>query len=190
MAPLVAVLAAGLATRFGGGKLDAECAGKPLGSWVIETVKGAGLVPGVIITGPTAPAFAAIATGWELIANPDPAAGLGSSLALAASHAHAAGRDLLVVLADMPLIQPAHLCALIDANGVSATQHADGMLGVPAYFPLASLGPLLRAGGKRGAAHFLRQCQDLTIIEPARETLLDVDCREDLATVRQILARH
>ena len=44
--PAVAVLAAGLGTRFGGGKLEAMCAGRPLGRWAIEAVEAAGLGPG------------------------------------------------------------------------------------------------------------------------------------------------
>ena len=36
--PLVAVLAAGRGTRFGGGKLEALCAGKPLGRCALDAV--------------------------------------------------------------------------------------------------------------------------------------------------------
>ena len=49
--PAVAVLAAGLGTRFGGNKLEAICAGKPLGRWAIEAVEAAGLGPGIVVTG-------------------------------------------------------------------------------------------------------------------------------------------
>ena len=48
--PLVAVLAAGRGTRFGGGKLEAMCAGRPLGRWILDAVVEAGLVRGVIVT--------------------------------------------------------------------------------------------------------------------------------------------
>ena len=37
-AVFVAVLAAGRASRFGGGKLDADLAGKPVGQWVLDAV--------------------------------------------------------------------------------------------------------------------------------------------------------
>ena len=56
--PLVAVLAAGRGTRFGGGKLEAICAGKPLGRWALDAVAEAGLEPGIVITGPAAVGFA------------------------------------------------------------------------------------------------------------------------------------
>ena len=79
--PLVAVLAAGRGTRFGGGKLEAMCAGRPLGRWILDAVVEAGLVRGVIVTGRDAADFA---DGWTRLINPEPEAGLGSSLALAA----------------------------------------------------------------------------------------------------------
>ena len=40
--PHVAVLAAGRGKRFGGGKLEATCAGKPLGRWVLDAVRKRG----------------------------------------------------------------------------------------------------------------------------------------------------
>ena len=51
-APLVAVLAAGAASRFGGGKLDAMLAGKRVGQWVLDAVAAAGLPPPVLMRDP------------------------------------------------------------------------------------------------------------------------------------------
>ena len=39
MSLAIALLAAGGATRFGGGKLDAQCAGKPLGQWALDAAR-------------------------------------------------------------------------------------------------------------------------------------------------------
>ena len=53
----IAVLAAGSARRFGGGKLDVDCASKPLGRWALDaarTVEGARIAA---IVGPAAPHF-------------------------------------------------------------------------------------------------------------------------------------
>ena len=100
--PAVAVLAAGRGARFGGNKLAALCAGKPLGRWALDAAEAAGLGPGTVVTGSEAAVFAA---SWQVLVNPEPAAGLGCSLALAARDALAHGeRSLLVLLADMPLV--------------------------------------------------------------------------------------
>ena len=93
--PLVTVLAAGLATRFGGGKIDARCAGQPLGRWVLDAVETAGLARGTIVTGPGGVAFA---PGWEQLVNTVPEDGLGHSLALAARDALERGAARLLVL--------------------------------------------------------------------------------------------
>ncbi|MFT3965605.1 MAG: NTP transferase domain-containing protein, partial [Sphingobium sp.] len=77
----VAILAAGRASRFGGGKLDAACAGKPLGRWVLDAVAAAGAPPGLIVVGPRPPAFAgdALHDGWTVITNAEAERGMGTS---------------------------------------------------------------------------------------------------------------
>src|SRR5690606_16562633 len=101
-----------------------------LGRWALDAVEEAGLRPGVIVTGPEGVAFA---EGWTALINPEPEAGLGSSLALAAGLALAGGRDaLLVLLADMPLVTGEYLRELAAAAAPAATRQADGRAGVPA----------------------------------------------------------
>src|SRR5262245_9788344 len=107
----VAVLAAGRGERFGGGKLEAMCAGKPLGRWALEAAEAAGLGPGTIVTGPAGVSFGGT---WARLVNPRPEQGLGSSLALAAQAAlDDQAKMLLVLLADMPLVTADYLRALV-----------------------------------------------------------------------------
>ena len=184
--PLVAVLAAGLGRRFGGDKLDADCAGKPLGRWVLDAVVAAGLAPGVVVVGPHAPGFA-LASGWALVTNPQPEAGLGGSVALAAAAALAQHRDLVLVLADMPLVTPAFLADLAAHEGAVATRHPDGRAGVPALLPLAVLGKAAQLAGERGAARLLAGIDGLTLLVPPPGMLADVDHAADLAKVAALL---
>lgn len=206
-APLVAVLAAGLAIRFGGGKLDAACAGRPVGQWVLDAVLAAGLGgaddPGLIVCGHQPPGFALAAPGWRLLANPAPERGLGSSLALAAAAARARGRDLFVLLADMPLIDPAYLRWLAGlagasgaqgaaAVGAAATLYPDGGIGVPARLPLGVLGDfaaLGESGGESGGgAALLRGVPGLVLGRPEAGMLADIDTPADLARAAIVLA--
>ena len=180
--PLVAVLAAGLGSRFGGGKLDADCAGKPLGRWALDAVTAAGLAPGVVVVGPSAPGFA-LASGWALVTNSHPEAGLGGSVALAAAAAMAQHRDLVLVLADMPLVAPAFLADLAAHSGAAATRHPDGRAGVPALLPLAVLGKVAQLAGERGAAQLLAGMDGLTLLDPPPGMLADVDRQADLSAV-------
>jgi CTP:molybdopterin cytidylyltransferase MocA len=186
--PLIAVLAAGRAARFGGGKLDAQCAGKRLGQWALDAVAEAGLAPGVIVTASDPPAFAGDASGWSLITNPHAETGFAGSLACVAHEAGARGAPaLLVLLADMPLI-PAGLLRTLAASGTPATtRYPHGRPGAPALIP-ARLYPALTAlTGDHGAAAVLAAEPNLTLIDAEPEWLLDIDTVEDLALAEAIL---
>ncbi|MBT2133057.1 NTP transferase domain-containing protein [Croceibacterium sp. LX-88] len=180
--PLVAVLAAGRGRRFGGGKLETDCAGKPLGRWVIEAVEQAGLEPGLIVTGPEGVSFAA---GWRALVNREPEAGLGSSLALAARAAFEAGDEaLLVLLADMPLIDPDFLRGLASAPAPAATRQDDGRPGVPALLDRTLIAQAMALSGDRGAGPLLTGA---SLWEAPPGALLDVDTVEGLAKVARVL---
>ncbi|MEO5706455.1 MAG: NTP transferase domain-containing protein [Alteraurantiacibacter sp.] len=184
--PLVAVLAAGAASRFGGGKLDADLAGKPVGQWVVDAVAAAGLAPGLIVVSPQVTRFAA-ASGWPLLTNIRPSDGLGTSLALAASAALGQGRALLVVLADMPLVSPRHLAELA-ANRCAATLYPDGKAGVPALVDLAMLPALAELTGGEGAGPLLAARSDLVRVPAPPAMLLDIDRPADLARAAELAA--
>jgi len=180
--PLVTVLAAGRGERFGGGKLDAPCAGKPLGRWALDAAEAAGLGPGTIVVGPAGAGYAA---GWTGLVNPAPEAGLGSSLALAARAALEDGAEtLLVLLADMPLVEPAFLRQLAATAPPAATRQPDGRAGVPALLDRALLEKAAMLTGDRGAGPLL---SGAALLEPPPGTLRDVDTREDLVEVECVL---
>lgn len=180
--PCVAVLAAGLGARFGGGKLEALCAGKPLGRWVLDAAEEAGLGPGFVVTGPAGASFA---EGWTTVINPTPEAGLGSSLALAARLA-SGRKSLLVLLADMPLVTPAYLRELAARPAPTATRYPDGHAGVPALLDRRLIEKAARLTGDRGAGPLLGRARPL---EPPPGMLRDVDTAEDLAEVEHVLLR-
>jgi len=180
---VIAVLAAGGATRFGGGKLDADCAGKPLGRWALDAALAVPHERLTVVVGDPVPAFA---RGCESLVNESAEEGLGTSAALAARWA--AGCDaLLIVLADMPLVSVEKLRKLVAVGCPAAVAYQDGKPGAPAYFP-ATLFPALHAlTGDRGAAQVLRGLANVRLIETRPEELRDVDRPEDLVDVAAIL---
>jgi len=193
MSLLVAILAAGRATRFGGGKLDAPCAGKPLGQWAVDAVAAAGAAPGLIVTGPDGPDFAqaALWDGWTLVTNPAPEEGLGPSVALAARHAECVGAEALVLLlADMPLVSPEVIRALLEPAGHPvALRYPGGRPGVPARFPAAMFADLAALTGDRGAAALLQGRGDLRLIDGDPVVVTDVDDAASLAHAEALLRR-
>jgi CTP:molybdopterin cytidylyltransferase MocA len=180
----IALLAAGGATRFGGGKLDADCAGKPLGRWALDAAL---LVPYdrlAVVVGDPAPEFA---RGCELLVNERAAEGLGTSAALAARWAR--GSDaLLMMLADMPLVSVATLRKLAAATGSAAVAYPGGKPGAPACFPAALFPALEALTGDSGAAQVLRGLANVTLIETSAEERRDVDQPEDLTDVVDFLS--
>ncbi|HYD23628.1 MAG TPA: nucleotidyltransferase family protein [Croceibacterium sp.] len=179
--PAVAVLAAGRGTRFGGDKLEAPCAGKPLGRWAIEAVEAAELGPGTIITGPEWVSFAG---GWTRAVNPHPEAGLASSLALAARLVPAGKDALLVLLADMPLVTADYLRELGARTAPAATRYPARHAGVPALLDKRMIEKASRLTGDRGAGPLLSRAR---LLDPPPGMLRDVDTPEDLAEAARML---
>jgi CTP:molybdopterin cytidylyltransferase MocA len=183
--PAVAVLAAGLGTRFGGNKLEAMCAGKPLGRWAIEAVEAAGLGPGMVVTGPEGASFA---EGWTKVVNSAPEDGLGTSLSHAARVALMGGNGaLLVLLADMPLVTASYLGELAAHEAPAATRYPEGHAGVPALLDRNLMERAARLTGNHGAGRLLKGAM---MLDPPPGTLRDIDTPVDLAAVAaQLMAR-
>ncbi|MEZ5708930.1 MAG: nucleotidyltransferase family protein [Blastomonas sp.] len=190
----IALLAAGLSTRFGGDKLDAMLGGKPLGAWALDTAISVQCGTPVLVTGTPSPRFAEAALAAEMVElaiNPDPMAGLSSSVAIAARIAQQRrSSTLLLMLADMPFVRIETLRALIEQvepGRPAAVLHADGRKGIPACFPADYFGALAALTGDRGASALLRSAQNVTIVETATDELSDADTPEELAILAKRL---
>lgn len=115
------VLAAGMARRFGGGKLLATLGHRPLVSHVLESVsaaKSTGLVERIYVVaaeGDNAIADLTLRAGATLVFNPDPSRGLSSSIQLGLAALPDAIEAALIFLADQPLVRVDVIARLIDA---------------------------------------------------------------------------
>jgi CTP:molybdopterin cytidylyltransferase MocA/SAM-dependent methyltransferase len=128
------VLAAGAGDRFGGHKLEARIAGKPVLQHVLDRLAEAGIDDPIVVLPPESPLATSVA--WRRAArvvNPDPMRGLASSLQLGWAAAMAADPQpdaVLVVLGDQPRLSPqvvhAIVCAPLDsARPVVAPHYAE-----------------------------------------------------------------
>lgn len=183
---IAAVLAAGSGSRFGGEKLLREYRGAPLVARAVRLAESVCGARTLLVTGSDwHRVFDACAPlrGF-LVHNDDWEAGLGSSIAAAARAAYGGADALLLLLADQPLINAAHLEALISAwNGsprrIAATAFAD-VTAPPVLFPARYFPALAKLSGDQGARAVLAEAgADLrtVVFEPAA---VDIDRQEDL----------
>lgn len=182
----IALLAAGRAHRFGGGKLDEDLGGKPVGLWAAETAEAAGFARRVVISPPTPPSFVARLKDWKLVINADAATGMASSIRMAA-RAAAGSERLVIVLADMPFIEAAHLLRLARGTGVAFTLFEDGGRGAPAAFP-AQVYPGLASLADGQSPAVLDWSARVELVEArSNNSLVDIDTASDLAVARDML---
>jgi len=182
-----ALLAAGRGTRFGGGKLTADLAGRPLWRWAAESAVEAGLRHIHVVTNDAIVTRECEAAGWTAHPNPQADEGMASSVRIAAS-ATAQFERMVLALADMPFIEPAHLRRLASAPGVAFSRQPDRRDGVPAAFPRESGPRLSQLSGNRGAASLA--WPGAQSFSPAlNESLFDVDTPEDLERAQAIALR-
>ena len=179
---VAAVLAAGLATRFGTDKLLHPLHGKPLAAHIADTLASLPFAHRLAVVAADHSERSGLFSqrGFAIAENDDPARGLASSLALAAAWAQRHDADaLLICLADMPYITADHLARLIAAgedNDVIATE-ANGVRSPPAIFSRALLPQLLTLTGDRGARDLITNAA-LVVAPPA--LVKDVDTPGDL----------
>lgn len=186
------VLAAGAASRFGGAKLLAPLDGRPLLAHVLEAVRAAVPGPLIVVLGHGAAEIeAAIAWGDERrVINPDPDAGLSSSLQVgfAALAALPNGGDVpgaFVVLGDQPLVDPAVFRALATAEvpariGFVAPRYVGGGGANPVLVLRAGRAWIAEARGDRGLGPVLAAHPELVATVDLGGSNPDVDTRADL----------
>jgi molybdenum cofactor cytidylyltransferase len=161
------VLAAGLARRFGGGKLVATFGGRPLVSHVLDAVSAAqarGLLAGTYVVAAEGDGLIADLTrrvGAILVPNPDPSRGLSSSLKLGLAALPGTLDAALVLLGDQPMVRVEVIESLIDAwqeggTGVVRPRYARAP-DTPGH-PVLLARPIWRlAGGLEGDSGFSLQ---------------------------------
>jgi molybdenum cofactor cytidylyltransferase len=194
------VLAAGQSSRFrmGGGldltKLVARIDGKPIVRRVAESALAAKARPVVVVTGYARDSVEAALADLDirLAFNPQFASGLASSLkaGLAATPPDAAGA--LVLLGDMPWIEPQLIDALIDAflarkDALAAIPSREGRRGNPVLLGRGLFEAAMRLTGDEGARRLIGALSATELVEveaPDIGVTFDIDTPEDLATAR------
>lgn len=187
------VLAAGAGSRFGGGKLLAALAGRPILAHVLDAVRTVGPAETVVVLGHGAADIEAgiVWAGEHRIVNPDPDRGLSSSLkvgfdALTGPDARDDLDAVFVVLGDQPLVDPAVLRALIRAEVPAGTafiapRYGDGGGANPVLVLRAGRPWIAEASGDRGLGPILAAHPDLVAEVELGGTNPDVDTPSDLA---------
>jgi molybdenum cofactor cytidylyltransferase len=195
------ILAAGQSSRFraAGGpdltKLVAKLDGKPIVRLVVEATLATKARPVVVVTGYARESVEAAVADLDvgLAFNPKFASGLASSLkaGLAAMPADAAGA--LVLLGDMPWIEPPLIDALIDAflareGALAAAPSRAGRRGNPVLLGRGLFEAAMRLSGDEGARGLIAAlgASELVDVEaPDTGVTFDIDTPEDLASARR-----
>ncbi len=178
------LLAAGCGQRFGGAKLAAPLAGKPLARHAADMLRTFDFALHGAVIGPTTPEL----PGYATILLDPPGAPQSRSLALGVAAAVQSGASaVLVALADMPLVPRAHIEALIAGfDGDRLASRAPASVMPPVLFGAQHFAALSTLDGDRGAGALLHNAP--TLLLPG-QAALDVDTSEDLALAQALLER-
>ena len=187
------VLAAGRSSRMAPrNKLLEPIGGEPMVRRAVATALAGGATPVIVVTGHEAAAVADALRGLDvtIVANPDYADGLSTSLR-AGLRALPQGIDgALILLGDMPEIETSVLVALVAAfTGTSAicvpVRH--GRQGNPVLWGSAYFAEMMQLTGDSGAKPLMaRHEAHLIEVEVATDSIFeDVDAPEDLARLKR-----
>jgi CTP:molybdopterin cytidylyltransferase MocA len=187
----VVVLAAGAGTRFGGRKLEARMAGRPVLQHVLDALAVAGHESPIVVLAPDSGLEPTVA--WRSatrVVNPDPSRGLASSLQLGWAAALAVDPSpdaVLVALGDQPRLAPDVVRALVAApldaaRPIVAPRYSDSDARNPVRIETSPAGAALAdaAVGDRGLGPLLDALPALVRWVEFAGDNPDVDHRADL----------
>ena len=195
------ILAAGQSSRFraGGGldvtKLVAKLGGRPIVRRVAEAALASGARPVVVVTGYARSAVEAALADLDLAVtfNSKFASGLASSLraGLAATPQDVAGA--VVLLGDMPWIEPQLIDALIGAflareGALAAVPLREGRRGNPVLLGRGLFEAAMRLEGDEGARRLIGTLRPDELVEVEASDMSvthDIDTPDDLAAARR-----
>ena len=185
------ILAAGRSARMSPrNKLLEEIGGRPVVVRVAETALASAARPIVVVTGFEAERVTEALRGLDLtcVQNPDFAAGLSSSLRAGLAALPADSSGALILLGDMPFVEPRDLAALIAAFAAKGPNSIcvparDGRRGNPILWGSAYFPEMMRLSGDAGAKLLLEVHRDrVTEVEAASDGIFaDIDAPSDLA---------
>jgi molybdenum cofactor cytidylyltransferase len=195
------ILAAGASSRFrasGGSdptKLVANLDGKPIVRRAVEAALAAKVRPVVVVTGYARDSVEAVLAELDIgvAFNPKFASGLASSLSVGLA---AMPRDVvgaLVLLGDMPRIEPRLIDALIDAflagqGALAAMPVREGRRGNPVLLGRGLFERAMRLTGDEGARRLIGALSVSELVEvEARDTgvTFDIDTPDDLVAAQR-----
>ena len=185
----IIVLASGQSRRFkSGDKLLAPFRGRPIAAHIADLAQGSGAQSQIAVTPLNNEALGEIfaRSGFDVLVNPRPEAGQGTSLSLGARSVQESNVEAaFVLLADMPLVTKADLNALCAALPLGGAAIAfDGKRRTPpALFHRDLLPQLAKLSGDSGARDLLDKLENVVsvAIDPAR--LADIDTMADLVNL-------
>ncbi|WP_425408023.1 nucleotidyltransferase family protein [Hyphococcus sp.] len=195
------LVAAGQSSRFGQeDKLLTEIAGAPLLFWSLKSLLHAGLPQIIVVAGENHGAVRPLVDAGraKIIVNPDPEAGLGSSIATGAGAVNARSAAVFICLGDMPALPGGIFSQLAkrlneDPQIDAIRPTHNGRRGHPVLFHTRNLAALKDLHGDKGASKlFHRHGFHLETMATAGDGVLqDVDTPADLNRIaRRLSERH
>lgn len=192
------VLAAGAGSRFGGGKLLAPLAGRPVLQHVLDALAPIGLGEIVVVVGAD-PAGVAAGIDWRgerIVPNPHPDRGLASSLQLGVAALGMGRQAALIVLGDQPDVRAEVIRQLLEAETTARRPvlvpcYAEGGGRNPVLLRRSSWSQIDRLEGDRGLGDWLAAHPEEVLEVAVEGCNPDVDTPADLALLaweRQVLA--
>ncbi|MEO1553012.1 MAG: NTP transferase domain-containing protein [Pseudomonadota bacterium] len=184
------LLAAGASRRFeSGDKLMAELDGKPVLAHAATLTRHPSVACPIAVVPPIADDRSKILTdaGWTVITNEHAAQGQASSIKCAILHLMSKPEidQVVIVLGDMPHLQPSHISRLLSAAEPSSVRavmsDCNGVLTPPALFKRDLFERLVRLTGDRGAKSIFCEIEHgARTINLTQAQAIDIDNQADL----------
>lgn len=192
------VLAAGASTRMGRNKLLLELNGETVVRRAARTAIAAGLDPVIVVTGHAREAVAAELHGLRCrsVFNGEHAHGTHTSVAAGIGVVEATARAAaIVMLADMPLVTPSMLRALVERYRESgaplvASRYGGGINAPPILYGRRLFGELRDMDARCGRQVVRRHRHEAAEVGWPAEAARDLDRPDDYEWIRGVLASH